>query len=262
MAEPRTFKIQSPYMHGDDIREFQKQIKGIARSWDVHIPLEVDGVYGMATRSFMKTICFALGFTHDQLDNGVTPWVRTLTRNPDERSSGMKERQDGRWRKGFRDDLRKKYPKEKASDDTAAPLGKIITMTWGYHPGVHDGIDLICGADAPIYAICDAEVFDVRSGGWWGKAPSGDVARGDGIIQLRCLTNDGPFKVGMHFGYGHAEKAVVHEGQKVQQGQLLGHAGLAVAWHVHFMANGGGTTQGRGDRDPEPYVRYALAHDA
>jgi murein DD-endopeptidase MepM/ murein hydrolase activator NlpD len=258
MAEPRTFQIKSPLMEGDDIREWQKLIKGIARSWDVYLPLKVDGVYGMGTRSFSKTIGFARGFTHAQLDEGITPWVRENMRNP---SKAMDERRAGRWRAGFRDDLRKKYPKAKAGDDTAAPLGKIITMTWGYHPGVHDGIDLICGADAPIYAICDAEVFDVRAGGWWGKAPSGEVARGDGIIQLRCLTDDGPFQKGMHFGYGHAEKAVVHEGQRVQQGQLLGHAGLAVAWHVHFMANGGGTTRGTGDRDPRPYIDYALAND-
>lgn len=255
----RTFKIRDPHMHGDDVRAWQDLIKGIARSWNVDLPLKVDGDYGMATRSFSKMICFGLGFSHEQIDNGITPWVRELTRNPERRPDAMDERKVGEWRKDFRDNLRKKYAPD-ADEDVASPLKKILTMTWGYHPGVHDGIDLICGRNAAIYAICDARVIDVRSGGWWGKAPSGNVALGDGIIQLECLTDDGPFKKGMHFGYGHAEKAVVHVGQRVQQGQLLGHAGLAVAWHVHFMANGGGTTRGIGDRDPEPFVRYALAH--
>lgn len=258
MHEPRTFKIQSPAMHGTDIRVWQELIKGIARSWGIHLPLKVDGVYGMATRSFSKTVCFALGFTHDQLDDGITPWIRSLTRNPNMRTDGMDERKLGEYRKDFRDALRKKY--ERNDPDVAAPIGKILTMTWGYHPGVHDGIDLICGPNAPIYAICDAKVVDVRSSGWWGKAPSGNVALGDGIIQLECLTDDGPFRRGMHLGYGHAEKSSVHVGQHVKAGHVLGHAGLAVAWHVHFMANHGHTMRGIGEFDPEPLVRYALKH--
>lgn len=144
----------------------------------------------------------------------------------------------------------------------ASPLDKILNDSWGYHPGVHDGVDLICEADARIYALCDARVIDVRSGGWWGKGAPADPAlreKGNGIIQLECLTDAGPFRKGMHFGYGHAEKAVVKVGQTVQAGDLLGHAGFANAWHIHFMVNGGGTTKGVGDRDPAPFVRYAVA---
>lgn len=258
MAGPRTFQIKSPYMQGDDIREWQKLVKGIARSWDVHLPLKVDGVYGLQTRSFSKTIGFARGFTHAQLEEGITPWVRTHMRDPNE---AMDERRAGRWRKGFRDDLRQKYPPEVVEPDVAAPIGKIITMTWGWHPGVHDGIDLICGANAPIYAICDAKVVDVRAGGWWGKSPTGDVWKGDGIIQIESRTDVGPFSKGMHFGYGHAEGANVKVGDLVDAGDRLGEAGLANAWHIHFMANGGGHLRGIGDRDPEPFVRYAQQND-
>lgn len=146
-----------------------------------------------------------------------------------------------------------------ASGGVAPPLNRITNHSNGYTgPGGHDGVDLICGANAPIYAICDAEVIDVRSGGWWGKSPSGDVSKGDGIIQLKCLVDTGPFKKGMHFGYGHAEHAVVEVGDSVAAGKHIGHAGFAVAWHVHFMANGGGTDRGTGDRDPWPFVEYAM----
>ncbi len=147
----------------------------------------------------------------------------------------------------------------------AAPARPILQHSWGYHPGVHDGVDLITEGDDVIYAICDAKVIDARSSGWWGKGARASgghsVSDGDGIIQLECLVNVGPFKKGMHFGYGHAEKASVRVGQKVKAGQAIGHAGFANAWHIHFMCNGGATTKGVGDRDPWPFVAHALEHD-
>ncbi len=139
----------------------------------------------------------------------------------------------------------------------AMPLEKVLNDSWDYHPPVHDGIDLICEEDAPIFAICDMEIIDVRAGGWWGKNPKGKVTLGDGIIQGRCLTDEGPFRKGMHFGYGHAEHAVVREGQVVKAGQRIGRAGLANAWHVHFMANDGSTHRGIGNLDPRPFRTYA-----
>lgn len=259
MTEARTLKIDSPPMKGEDVTAWQNLILEIGASWNVHFPLNADGVYGMATRSFGKMILFGRGFSHEQLDEGITPWLRQLTRDPDKRPNAVKVRADEPARKEFRTNLRHKF-----SDDTdvAAPIGKILTMTWGFHPGVHDGLDLICGPKAPIFALCDAEVIDVRAGGWWGKNPSGDISKGDGIIQIRCLTNDGPFKAGMHFGYGHAESADVKVGQRVKAGKRLGAAGLAVAWHVHLMVNHGEFgNRGKGSLDPLPFVKYALSHN-
>lgn len=148
----------------------------------------------------------------------------------------------------------------------APPVRPILNDSWGWHPGVHDGVDLICEEDAPIYALCDAKVVDVRSGGWWGKGAPADPAlreKGNGIIQIQCLVDAGPFRKGDIFGYGHAEKAVVKVGQTVKAGDLLGHAGFANAWHVHFMVSRqsgwSGRPQGIGTMDPLPYVQYALA---
>ncbi len=260
MAEPRTFKIQSNRMKGKDVQDWQELILDIGKTWNVHFPLKVDGEYGMATRSFSKMILFGRGFSHTQLDVGITPWLRMLTRDPDKRPLAVSRRAGESACKEFRDDLRKKFASDEP--DVAAPIGKILTMTWGFVPRVHDGRDLICGPKAPIFALCDAEVIDVRPSGWWGNNPSGNVWKGDGIIQIRCLTDDGPFKKGMHFGYGHAEGADVKVGERVEAGERLGEAGLAVAWHIHLMGNNGEFgLRGKGSFDPLPYVQYATRND-
>jgi murein DD-endopeptidase MepM/ murein hydrolase activator NlpD len=62
---------------------------------------------------------------------------------------------------------------------------------------------------------------------------------------------------GLNMCYGHAEGAVVKARDKVKAGDLLGHAGFANAWHVHFMVNGRTDQKGVGDRDPAPYVDFA-----
>lgn len=250
----RTFKIQAPLMEGSDIKEWQQQLLQTGRSWNVDFPIKPDGVYGPATRSFSKTVLYGLGFEYTQMDEGITPYLRVMVREPKQRPETVLDRIDSPKRKTFRENLRRKF----TESDLAAPVGKIITMTWGWHPGVHDGVDLICGPNAPIFSICDARVIDVRSSGWWGKAPSGNVSLGDGIIQIEALEDDGPIKKGMHFGYGHAEHAAVRNMQKVKAGQRLGSAGLAVAWHVHFMANRGGTMRGVGEFDPRPILEHVL----
>ena len=184
------------------------------------------------------------------MSDGVPPELRRKVRR---KHLTATERARYTARAGWRRSLRKKY----ASKGVAPPLNEILTSAHGWKPG-HDGVDLICRPNVPIMALCDAEVIDVRGGGWWGNKPTGDRTKGDGIIQLKCLTDVGPFRKGMHFGYGHAEHAVVKKGQKVKAGDVLGKAGFANAWHIHFMANGGGTMRGVGDRDPMPFVNYAM----
>jgi murein DD-endopeptidase MepM/ murein hydrolase activator NlpD len=249
----RTLSIDTPHMSGQDVTDWQETLAKQFRVWKVDYPLVIDGDYGVATRAGAATALYGLGIDTGEMEHGVTPALRIKVRN-----KKLSAAESGRYlaRSRWRARLRKKHA---AGGRVAPPLARIITDTWGYHPGVHDGIDLICAPNATIYALCDARVIDVRAGGWWGKAPSGDKSLGDGIIQLECLTDTGPFKKGMHFGYGHAEHAIVRRGQVVKAGTPLGKAGLAVAWHVHFMVNGGGTTKGIGDRNPRPFVDYAMA---
>lgn len=135
-------------------------------------------------------------------------------------------------------------------------------------PNGHDGIDLICAPNAPLYAMCRSRVVRVSASGWWGNnpqpSPGHPISDGDGIIILECLVSAGPFKPGLHFGYGHAEHATVKVGDVVEAGRVIGSAGFARAWHVHFMVNDdppvNGLYRGVGDRDPMPYLTYAKEH--
>jgi murein DD-endopeptidase MepM/ murein hydrolase activator NlpD len=257
MAEERTFRVVSPHMKGRDIKSWQQTLNEQFKAWTVNFGVDIDGDYGVLARDGTATVLFGLGIKLAEMNNGVTPAlrakVRTKNLTPAER---VRRAARGAWRLR----LRKKH----AGGGVAPPVAKIVSSSWGYKGRAHDGVDLICVEDAPIFAICDAEVIDVRLSGWWGKgaqpSPGHPVSEGDGIIQIRCLSNIGPFRKGMHFGYGHAEKARVTVGQRVKAGERLGLAGYARAPHVHFMANGGGTRKGIGDRDPMPFVRYATKH--
>lgn len=149
----------------------------------------------------------------------------------------------------------------------AVPVEPILGDKWGYHPGVHDGVDLIATFDDTVVAICDGVIVDARASGWWGKGAQAShghpISDGDGIIQLRCTVDAGPFREGLVFGYGHTEHACVKVGQVVKAGQKIGRIGFANAGHIHFMVNGGdkrrsdGGYSGIGDRDPMPFVTYA-----
>jgi len=251
-GQSRTFKAKGS-MRGVDVRLWQITLRKQFHTWQVDYPLAADGHYGPVTRSATRDALKGLGIAQDAMRDGITPQLRRKVRN-----KHLTPTEKARYaaRAAWRRQLRKKF----TGKGVAAPITKILTSANGWAGKGHDGVDLICNPNVPIMAICDAEVIDVRGGGWWGKSPSGDVTKGDGIIQLKCLTDVGPFKKGMHFGYGHAEHATVKKGDRVKAGEVIGKAGLAVAWHIHFMVNAGGTTRGVGDRDPMPFVNYAMKH--
>lgn len=262
----RTLKVAAPPMKGDDVRGWQTDLLAIYAVWKVDHPLKTDGVYGVGTRSATAEVLYGLGISASAMKDGVTPALRIKVRsvlkggNDDQRTKAERERSGKR--KKWRADLRERYG---VGLHVAPPLAKIITSAHGFKAG-HDGVDLICPPNATAYAICDAQVVDVRPGSWWGNNPTGDASRGDGIIQIECRTDVGPFVRGMVFGYGHAEHAVVSKGEVVRAGEPLGKAGFANAWHLHFMARGAMTAsekaQGRpsgvGTRDPMPFVRFAI----
>ena len=255
MDLPRTFKVKNPPMKGDDVNRWQKDIKEQFARMDIRCPIKITGVYDAPTRAFTASLCHALGMeASKEMLEGVTPNLRSRIRNRDLTISEQRAYND---RQDWRRKLRKRYDK---SDIVAVhrPVTKIIEDSWGYHPPVHDGVDVICHPEAVLYAMVYSRVIDVRSGGWWGKAPSGDVSKGDGIIQLEILRDVGPFKKGHHIGYGHAEKARVKVGDLVTAGEPIGQAGLAVAWHIHLMHNDGSTEKGIGNLDPRPLLDYAV----
>ncbi len=150
-----------------------------------------------------------------------------------------------------------------------APILPILAYSNGFKPG-HDGVDLISEANDEGWAICDGVVVDSRASGWWSKGAQAShghpISDGDGIVQIKCTVDSGPFRKGLVFGYGHAEDSRVEIGQTVKAGEVICRAGFANAWHFHFMCNGGdkrragGGYSGVGDRDPWPYVDWAIKY--
>jgi murein DD-endopeptidase MepM/ murein hydrolase activator NlpD len=257
--QPRTFKVGRTTMTGDDVKGWQQDVKELFRGMGIHCPIKADGKYGVATRGFTASLCRALGLesAEQAMVEGVTPQLRIKLRN--KRLSAVER---GRFNSKERTDYRRGL-RERWNTHVHAPTRQVITDDWGFHRGLHDGVDIVTRIEQPLYAICEAKVIDVRADGWWGlgRPSNPDVAdKGDGIIQLQPLVSVGPIVKGVHIGYGHAEKACVDEGDKVEAGQLLGMTGMANAWHIHFMVNNGKTKKGIGDRDPRPIIDYCNRH--
>lgn len=257
MAGPRTFKVRSPHTNGTDVASWQREIVREFDRMGINCPLKADGIYGVATRAFNASLCHALGMiAADVMKDGVSPELRTRIRN---RRLTTAERTRMAARLGWRRRLRARYAGV-SGGGVCAPVAKIIEDSWGYHPPGHDGIDVICPEHAPLFAMVRSEVVRADAGGWWGKTPSGDATKGDGIIILRVLEDIGPFRKGQCIGYGHAERPLVKIGQEVRAGQQIGTAGLAVAYHIHLMLNAGthAVAVGRGDRDPRAILDYSV----
>lgn len=263
MNDARTFKIDDPALKGDDVKSWQAEIKAEFDKLDISCPIVADGVYGIATRSYTASLCNALGMIASEvMAQGVTPELRTRIRHRDltrVEAQRMSSPELIEWRR----QLRKRY--DDSSVNVHRPVTKIVEDSWGYHPGVHDGLDVICVPEAVCFAMVKSKIIDVRSSGWWGlgaHASAGHpISDGDGIVQMEVLETVGPFVKGHHIGYGHNEKAVVHVGQIVEAGATVAHAGFANAWHIHMMYNDGSPgTRGVGNLDPRGILDYAVAH--
>ncbi len=259
----RDLIVVDPPMQGRDVANLNRAVRQRLEMRRIDIPAPVHDKFTQAAALAAIEAGYFLGLLEDTIlatDKGrrvCTQGAQAIIREPVRRSDEQLARARSRRVQVARGP---RYYEELSGGQLAVPVDPILQHSNGFAAG-HDGVDLICEADDVIYAICDARVIDVRAAGWWGKGAQAShghpISHGDGIIQIQCLVDKGPFKKGMHFGYGHAEKAVVHAGQVVKAGQKLGRAGFANAWHLHFMVNAGSTTKGIGDRDPMPFVRFA-----
>jgi hypothetical protein len=260
--DPRTFVLGEKLMKGSDVKEWQKEVKLLFRAIGIHCPLVVDGVYAQATRSFTAALCEAYGLiSKSVMKDGVTPELRTKLRNKDLNKS-EKIRMNSKARKTYRAKLRERWATG-WNDLVHAPVSKLIADSWGFHPGVHDGLDVISIEGAAAFAMVRCKIIDVRPHGWWHLgAPSNQRLRerGDGIVQMEVLDNNGPFKKGMHIGYGHCVHPMVQVGQVVEAGHVVAKVGFANAAHIHLMVNDGKTDKGVGNIDPKPLVDYAVKH--
>lgn len=253
----RTFKIDQPFMSGADVKLWQQEVRRQFLMMGIDYPLKADGTYGLASRSATASLLHSLGMeAGEQMKDGVTPELRVRVRTrklTDEEGKAMVARVD------YRRALRDRY---ESSTKIALPVAKIIEASWGFHPPGHDGLDVICPPNAVLHAMMDGVITRADNFGWWGKAPSGNIALGDGICIVQSTADVGPLKKGHCLGYGHAEKNMHKVGDKVEAGEPIAHAGLAVAWHIHLMWNKGSfdKTKGRGDGDPLVVLDYARKH--
>jgi murein DD-endopeptidase MepM/ murein hydrolase activator NlpD len=262
----RDLVVTDPPMRGRDVANLNRAVHQRLEMRRIDIPSPVHDMFTQAAALAAVEAGYFLGLLEDTIlatDSGrrvCTQGAQTIIREPERRTAEQLERAKVRHPQAASGP---RYYAELSGGGVAVPVDPILEHSNGFNGG-HDGVDLICEADDVVYAICDAKVIDVRSGGWWGKGAQAShghpIAHGDGIIQIECVVDQGPFKKGLHFGYGHAEKAVVKVGQTVKAGQKLGHAGFANAWHLHFMVNGGTTMKGIGDRNPMPFVDFAKSH--
>lgn len=248
----RTFKVGSKLMEGSDVKAWQELIDKEFKHLKINCPIKKDGVYGVHTRTYSAALLRARGLSLRLMDDGVTPPLRSKIRNRTLNAMEQK-RFDAKTTQEYRAKLKEQWDPKKVHK----PVSVILADSWDYHPPVHDGIDVICKPNAAVYAMVKCKVIDVRASGWWGKAPSGEVAKGDGIVQVEILETVGPFKKGHHIGYGHCEHARVKVGDVVQAGEVIALAGLAVAWHIHLMYNDGSTTRGVGNLNPRAILEYA-----
>jgi murein DD-endopeptidase MepM/ murein hydrolase activator NlpD len=262
----RTFKLDQPLMSGGDIGDWQTFVKADFGRMHIDYPLKIDRVYGESTRAATASLLAARGVAKPStaMAKGVTPELRIKLRN-----KRFTEAETKRFKSAERVDYRRALRARFEGGGVARPVLRIREDSWGWAPAsgsragsVHDGIDVGTDPKATLYAMVKSRVVRADNYGWWGKAPSGDVTLGDGIVILEVLETVGPFKKGMCIGYGHCEKVRVRPGNIVEAGDPIAQAGLAVVYHIHLMVNGGKYSKatGRGDRNPRALLDYAVKH--
>jgi hypothetical protein len=169
MANPRTFKLDPHPMKGDDVKLWQKDVAKLFKDIGIKCPIVIDGVYAQATRSFTAELCEAYGLVSKMvMKDGVTPELRIKLRNKDF-NKAEQTRMESKARKGYRAKLRARWA-PRFNDLVHSPVSKIIADSWGFHPGVHDGLDVISIEGAAAFAMVRSKIIDVRPHGWWGRA--------------------------------------------------------------------------------------------
>jgi hypothetical protein len=103
---PRTLKLTSPAMHGDDVKLLQQTINTQFKRWGVKHKIDVDGEYGPVTRDAYRSILHGLGISQAAMAKGITPRLRVRVRR---RLLTPAELVRFRARKDWRAQLRKRY---------------------------------------------------------------------------------------------------------------------------------------------------------
>jgi hypothetical protein len=147
---------------------------------------------------------------------------------------------------GVSSDFSLRWPTDYPTVTQGFGVNPRIYRRWGL-PG-HDGIDIYAPRNANVYACADGEVYRVHDG--TGGHPYG--------IHVRITHVDGYRTI-----YGHLNRALVHSGQRVKAGDLIGLAdgtGNSAGHQLHLTlkrrgATAAGQTTYPGDIiDPTPFL--------
>src|SRR3954464_15094011 len=106
----RTFRLSSPHMHGDDIRDFQIVLNRRFEAWRIGRRVGVDSEYGMETRDAAMQVCVGLGIVAGtEMAHGVLPELRIKLRHPGRRTPEEMARAKSAAARRFRAQLRKQF---------------------------------------------------------------------------------------------------------------------------------------------------------
>jgi len=130
-TRPRSFRLDSPHMTGDDIGDFQRQLSRQFHIWDINLVVIDDEDYGQDTRDAARMVCRGLGILPGQaMRHGVTPALRTKIRHPARRTERERERFKSAATKAFRASVREKF-KVTGTAAVAQLAGVDVTATAG-----------------------------------------------------------------------------------------------------------------------------------
>jgi murein DD-endopeptidase MepM/ murein hydrolase activator NlpD len=117
------------------------------------------------------------------------------------------------------------------------PVNGPVTSPFGYryHPilhywRLHDGMDFGVGCGTPLYAGRSGQIVGAYYGSGYGNRVIIDHGWLDGAS--------------MSTSYNHMTSFIVHSGQQVSRGQLIGYSGttgMSTGCHLHFMVYRNGT---------------------
>jgi hypothetical protein len=137
MASERTFTLVSPHLSGQDIRQFQRDLSGRFKAWDINMRVADDGDYGSATRDAGQQVCNGLGILHEvAMKDGVTPALRIKIRHPDTRTPQEIERSESADAKDFRAKLRERFQHAAVEFDGVSVASWIVpSLQWAREHG-------------------------------------------------------------------------------------------------------------------------------
>jgi hypothetical protein len=79
---PRTFRLTSPPLSGQDVKAFQHVLNGRFDAWGVHMQIAENGMFTAETRKAARQVARGLGIAAADYAHGITPAVQRVIRRP------------------------------------------------------------------------------------------------------------------------------------------------------------------------------------